>query len=216
VTGEASGGGKPGDTVNLGSFSYEASDDHEQTVSSVSVSVSKPQIFNSLTLVATIGGAQAGSVTLTSPIGSTAVFTFSTPIILPAGSPLTFALSGVIAGAMSSLDLNSGVRLAGVISFGGSRGAGGSGGPLILALSLIGCAILPMTRRQRLRASIVTLAILPLAAGLVACNSSGGSPSVAPPPTVSEQQVVAIQTTESGQPVAVIGLPANLGTIRKE
>jgi hypothetical protein len=160
VTGEASGGGKPGATVNLGSFSYEASDSKEQTVSSVSISVSRPAVFSSMTLVATVGGGQVGSVTLTSPIGSTAVFTFLPAVQLPAGSSLSFALSGVIAGESSgSLDLNDAVRLAGITSFGGSRGTGG-GGLLILALSLIGCAILPMTPRQRLRASLVTLAIL--------------------------------------------------------
>jgi hypothetical protein len=216
VTGEASGGGKPGATVNLGSFSYEASDDKEQTVSSVSISVSRPLIFSSITLVATLGGAQAGSVTLTSPIGSTAVFTFLPAIQLPAGSSLSVALSGVIAGgAVGSLDLNNEVRLAGITSFGGSRGAGGDG-LLILALSFIGCAILPMTPRQRLRASFVTLAMLTLAVSLVACdNSSGGSSGEAPRPA-SAQQVVAIGAAESGQPVTVNGLPAGLGRIQKQ
>jgi hypothetical protein len=171
-----------------------------------------------MTLVATLGGAQAGSVTLTSPIGSMAVFTFSPAIILPAGSSLTFALSGVIAGeASGSLDFNNAVRLAGITSFGGSRGTGGGGGLMMLALSLIGCAILPMTPRQRLRASLVTLAMLTLAVSLAACdNSSGGSSSGASAPPASAQQVVAISAAEAGQPVTVNGLPAGLGRIEKQ
>jgi hypothetical protein len=202
----------------MGSFSYAASDDHQQTVSSVGISVSRSAIFSSLTLVATLGGTQVGSVTLTSPIGSTAVFAFSSPITLPAGSSLTFALSGVIAGGASgSLDLNNAVRLAGITSFGGSRDTGGGGGLMILALSLIGCAILPMMPRQRLRASLVTLAMLTLAVSLAACdNSSGGSSSGAPAAPASAQQVVAIGAVESGQRVTVNGLPAGLGRIEKQ
>jgi hypothetical protein len=217
VTGEASGGGKPGATVDLGSFSYKASDNKEQTVSSVSVSVSRPNIFSSLTLVASINGDQVGTATLTSPIGATAVFTFSSPIALPAGDTLTFALSGVISGgASASLDLKGEIRLAGITTAASSRGEGGGGsdgGLLMIALAILGCAILPMRRRQRLRASILALAMLMLAVTLVACSgSSGGAPS----PNASAQEVDSMNVTEGSQSVTVSGLPADLGKIRKE
>jgi hypothetical protein len=218
VTGQASGGGKPGATVDLGSFSYKSSDNKEQSVSSVSISVSRPNIFSSITLVASLNGDQVGTATLTSPIGATAVFTFSSSIALPAGDTLAFALSGVISGGASGrLDLNNEIRLAGITTSGGSsgssRGEGGGDGLLMLALMMLGCAILPMRQRQRLRASMLSLAMLVLAVTLVACSgSSGGAPS----PNASAQEVDSMGVTESGQPVTVGGLPADLGKIRKE
>ncbi len=215
VTAQASGGGKPGATVDLGSFSYQASDNHEQTVSSVSVSVSRPKIFSSLTLVATINGDQVGSATLTSPIESPAAFTFSPPITLPAGQSLRFALSGVISGGASgSLDLGNEIRLAAITTSHRTHDDGDSGsGGLMLALYLLGFAILPMNRRRRLRASILAIVMPMLAMSLLGCSGSSGG---APAPNASAQQVASIEVTESSQSVSVSGLPADLGKIRRE
>jgi len=213
VTGQASGGGQPGATVDLGSFSYQSSDDHQQTVSSTSVSVSRPSIFSSITLTATINGDTVDTATLSSPIESPAVFTFSSPITLPAGQSVMFALSGVISGGTSAtLDLSNEARLAGITTSPGTTERGASGG-LMLALCLLGLAIRPMRRRQRLRASILTAVMLMLAVSVLGCSGSSGG---APAPNTSIQQVVSMGVSEGGEPVTVGGLPANLGKIQKE
>lgn len=83
----------------------------------------------------------------------------------------------------------------------------------MLALCLLGFAIVPMRRRQRLRASILAIVMLMLVVSLLGCSGSSGG---APAPNASTQEVVSMDATENGQPVAVGGLPADLGKIRKE
>ena len=212
---QASGGGRPGATVALGSFSYAASDNLQQTVRSASVSVSRPSIFSSMTLTATINsnGDTVGTATMTSPIDSPASFTFSSPIMLSAGQSLTFELSGVISGGTSSsLDLRGEFRLAG-ISVNIADSGSGDDGTLMLALGLLGLAIWPIRWRQRLRASLLLGAVLMLAASLVGCGGSSGG---AQAPNTSTQEVVSMNVTEGGAPVTIGGLPIDLGKIHKE
>ena len=214
---KGSGGGKPGATVDLGSFGYAASDASQQIVTSVNVSVSKPGIFSSLTLTASLGGTAIGTSTVNAPeITSTTVFTFAPPLTLPAGQgeSLTFALTGVISGQTSSLDLPNQIKLAGVIGVGNSGGFGGTGN-LMLALSLLGLVITPLTTKTRRRTSILVVATLFLATGLVGCNgsSNGGGEPVFPS---SRQEIIALSVTENGNPVGVSGLPINLGRITKK
>src|SRR5580704_13490805 len=191
---KGSGGGKPGTTVNLGSFGYAASDASEQIVSSLSVSVSRPAVFSSLTLTASVNGTQIGTSTVDSPaITSTTVFTFAPPLTLPAGSgeSLTFALSGVISRHQTGrLDLPNQVRLAGVMSVGNKHAGGfGATGSLMFALSLLGLAMFPLNTGMRRRTSILAAVMLILATGLVGCSGSsgGGTPSTA---QSSRQKVV--------------------------
>lgn len=217
---KGSGGGKPGTTVDLGSFGYAASDPSEQIVSSVSISVSKPAVFSSLTLTASVNGTQIGTSTVDSPaITSTTVFTFAPPLTLPAGSgeSLTFALSGVISGHQTGrLDLPNQVGLAGVMSV-GNKHAGGFGGTgsLMFALSLLGLAMFPLNTGMRRRTSILAAVMLILATGLVGCggSSGAGTPSTA---QSSRQKVVMLSVTENGNQVGVSGLPIDLGKITKQ
>ena len=210
---QASGGGKPGDNVDLGSFSFAASDGQRQVVSSVDVSVSEPKIFVSLTLTATLGGEQVGSSSLTAPIGSTAHFTFSSPIAVPGGQSLTFALSGVISGAQSGKrDLQDQVKIAGIAAGGGLGGANGPGN-LPFSLGLLGFVMVPMTRRRRRRASMLAAVMLVVAIGVAGCSGSSGGEAA---PSASDQKVVAMSVTEGGNSVSVGGLPINLGEIRKQ
>ena len=218
---KGSGGGKPGATVDLGSFGYAASDASEQIVSSVSVSVSKPAVFSSLTLTASLKGEQIGTSTVDSPgITSTTVFTFAPPLTLPTGQgeSLTFALSGVISGHQAGqLDLPNQMKLASVISVGNSQVGGfGGTGNLVFALSLLGIAMFPLSTGTRRRTSILVAVMLTLATGLVGCgggSSGGGTPPAAPS---SRQKVVALSVTENGNHVGVSGLPIDLGKITKQ
>src|SRR5262249_38053623 len=134
---KGSGGGKPGATVQAGSFGYAAADGQQQTVSSVSVSVSRTQVFSSLTLTASAGGEPICSATVSAPdIGSTTVFTFSPTLTIGAGQSVTFALSGVISGGQSG-SASARIAFAGIVASGGSSKAD-SAGVLLLAMGLLG------------------------------------------------------------------------------
>ncbi len=211
----ASGGGKPGSTVSAGSFGYSPADINQQVITTVSVTVSHPGIFSSLTLTASLDSVPAGSVTVSAPdISSTTVFTFSPPITIPfdSGATLTFSLAGVISGGKSAeLETVLKVRLAGIV---GSQKPGG-GGALMLSLSLLGFVMLPLSDRQRRRAAIMSGAFLLMATALAGCGGGGGS-SGATAASSSSQQVVAMDVSEGGNPVGVGGFPIDLGKVNKQ
>lgn len=210
------GGGKPGTTDDLGDFSYAPSDTAEQILSSARVSVSKPKLFSSLTLTASLNGEQIGTSTIDAPeITTNTVFTFSPPLTIPAGGgeSLTFALTGVIAGKQAaSLSLPNQAKLASLM---GNDGLGATGN-LMFGLSLLGFAMFPFGAKMRRRTSILAAAILMLALGVAGCSggSSGGN---APPPSQSStQKLIALDVTENGDPVTISGLPIDLGKITKK
>jgi hypothetical protein len=207
----------PGDQVILGTFGYAASDPNAQQVESVTITVGDPRIFSSLTLTASIDGVQVGSATVTSPdIESSTLFTFTPPVAVPTGpgTSLTFALYGVISGNKSGrIDLSSQVKLAGIIGGGRADGFGGAG-RLMLALTLLGFVMAPLTgTRQRRRSAVIAVTILMLATSLLGCGGSSGAGSTT---TASGQHVFAMAVTEGGSQVSVAGLPLDLGKISKK
>ena len=213
-----SGSGKPGATVGLGSFTYSPSDTNVQVVSSVSVSVSRPKLFSSLTLTALLDNLPVGTATVASPdIDATTVFTFSPSLTIPSDGSLTFELSGVISGGKKAQANPIGqIRLAGIFGGEAPRGGGsptGGAANLMFTLSLLGLVIIPLTTKQRRRTAILAAAMLMMATGLVACGGSSGGP---PEATSSSQQVVALDVTEGGNPAGVGGLPVDLGKIKKQ
>jgi hypothetical protein len=121
-----SGGGQPGASVGLGIFGYSPANTNQQMVTSVSVSVSRPQIFSSLTLSVRLNSELVGTVTVDAPnITSTTVFAFSPIITIPSGGEesLTFSLGGVISGGKTALlEGMPKVKLAGINAAPISRG----------------------------------------------------------------------------------------------
>lgn len=186
-------------------------------MSSATISVSKPGLFNSLTLTASLDGEQIGSSTIEAPeITTSTVFTFAPPLMIPAGGSesLVFTLSGVVAGKQTaSLVFPDEISLAGIIGVG--NGGLSATGNLMLGLSLLGFAMFPLSIRTRWRTSILAAAMLILAVGLVGC--SGGSSGSAPPfSESSSQKLIALNVTEDGNAVPVSGLPIDLGKITKK
>jgi len=179
-------------------------------VSSATVSVSRPGIFTSLTLTASLGVNQVGSTTVTVPdITSTTVFTFSPPLTIPSGGgiSLSFELSGTIAPhQLGSLD---NVRLAGIASF-NSKSRFSSETSLTLALAMFGFAILPLGIRTRRRATFMVASLIVLSAALAGCGGSSGAPATS---ESSTQKITLLAVTENEVPVGVSGLPIDLGTI---
>jgi len=204
--------GKPGSSVDLGSFSYAPSDSAQQSISSVTVSISKPRIFSSLKLTVTIQRATVGTSSATgSALASTTNFTFSPPVTVAAEQSPTFVLTGVIAGGHSaSLEPGRGVAMAGIVE-GSAHVASAT---LMLALGLIGLCLMPMGIQNRRRASILAALALLLAVDAAGCG--GSSSSGAPATQASRQEVTAMNVGEGGASVTVLGLPIDLGSIRKE
>ena len=186
--------GHPGQTVSGGTFTITNPGTGTANVASVTLSVSRPSIFSSMTLS---GGGQSASV---SPPVASSTFTFTTPVSIAAGASVTFDLSGVIAGHTAMAE--SRVRYAGITPIPFSRLR-----PLETSLLLIGFALLAIPAGGRRRAVIGATLLVALAVSQVGCggsSSGGGSPA---PAASSSQQVTMV-----GIPAA--GLPANLGTIK--
>ena len=215
----ASGGGSPGSDIGLGSVGYTPVTVNQQIISSVSVTVTHPKVFSSLTLSAFLNAVPAGTVTIVAPnIASTTIFTFSSPIIVPSGGgqALTFTFNGVISGGQTtSLDIHN-IKLAGV--FVGTSSGGGTGS-LLFSLSLLGFVMVPLSNKQRRRASFLAAVLLIMATAMVGCGGGGGSSgggAAGQPANKSTQQIVAVAVTESGNPVGVANLPIDLGTVTKK
>jgi hypothetical protein len=211
----ASGGGQPGATVGLGSFSYSPANTNQQIVTSVSVSVSRPQIFSSLTLSVLLNSEPVGTVTVDAPnITSTTVFVFSPAITIPSGGEesMTFSLGGVISGGKAALlEGMPKVELAGISAGPLSHGSSA----LMLSFMLFGFVMLPLGDRKRRQASMLAGALLLIATTLAGCGGGGGSGGTSGSSS-STQKVVAIAVSEGGNPVGVANLPIDLGTIRKQ
>jgi hypothetical protein len=213
-----SGGGKPGSAVGLGSFGYTPADAKQQIVTTVSVTVSRPAIFSSLTLTVLIDTEPAGSVTVSAPnISSTTIFTFSPPITIPirTRASLMFSFAGIISGGKRvELEGMPKVKLAGITAGPKSGGTGA----LMFSLSLLGFIMMPLGNKKRRRASFLALAILLMATAMAGCGGGGSSGAAASgqPANKSTQQIVAVAVSEGGQPVGVANLPIDLGTVTKQ
>ena len=185
--------GHAGQTVSGGSFIVTNPSAGPVNVSSVTVSVSRPSIFSSMTITA-----GSASATVAPPTTST-TFNFTTPVSIAAGGSVTFDLSGVIAG--NSAMAESQVRYAELMPMSLPRTH-----PLQTGFLVIGFALLALPVGTRRRAVIGVVLLLALAFSVVGCGgSSGGASSVQGPSSAQEVTAVGIPAS---------GLPASLGTIR--
>jgi hypothetical protein len=123
---------------------YRVADSHQQSVQSVTVTVSNPGIFSSLTLTASVGSVQLGSSIVNSPdIATTTTFPFVPPLIVESGGgSITFSLTGVAGTKSTLIEIREPVRLAGV--FASPAGTSNRTGSLLLSLGLVGFVILPL------------------------------------------------------------------------
>jgi hypothetical protein len=207
----------PGATVSVGSFSYTPTETtNAQVVSSVTVSITHPLIFQSLTLTAFLDASPAGTVEVDAPdITDSTVFTFNPVITIPSGGShsLSFTFTSVIAARMASRELDS-VKLAGIGLAPPSSSEGG--GWLMLSFSLLGLAMLPFGTRQRRRATLIAATLLLMAAAFAGCGGGGGSAGpTGQSSNASTQEISAVGITVNGNPVGVSGLPIDLGTVHR-
>ena len=212
----------PGANVSAGSFGYTPTvTTSNQIVNSVTISLTHPLIFSSLTLSAFLDAVPAGMVEVDAPdITASTVFTFGSPITVPSGGShtLTFTLAGVIAAKSApksaSIDLDN-VKLAG-IGIAAPPGTSEGGGWLMLSFSVFGLMMMPFGNRQRRRATLIAGTFLLMAVAIAGCGGGGGSSAaVGQSPNASTQQITAIDITINGNPVGVENLPISLGTLHR-
>jgi hypothetical protein len=213
VISSGNGSGKPGSTVAGGTFAISNNSSGTEMISSVTIGVTDPKVFSSLTLTATIGGAQTVSGPVT-PASST-IFNFSPPLSLPNGQSAKFALSTVIAmhPAMNNHRRLQYAYAAIIPTTSGKDENWGGVGPLLFGLGLIGISLLGTGERRRLRIVAFTSLVLVITLGAAGCGGGGGggAPVVRPSSTQTAQ---AASVTLGGVPQTVGGLPATLGEIK--
>ncbi len=184
-----------------GTFEVSNSSASEETITSVTVAVSHPSMFSSMTLTCT-SCEGTPSVTVTPPSGST-VFTFAPPISVAVGDSATFALTANI--SLTPAMTEQKVVYAGII---GTRGNGSGLGPLAVGLSILGLGMLAFPAANRRRMWLVIAAGLLLAVTAAGCGGGGGKSVIS-----STQKVTAIAAINADGGVTFGGLPAKLGTL---
>jgi subtilase family serine protease len=201
--------GSDGQTVPGGTLSVTNTSNSTETISTVTVALSKPGLFASLIMSGSVNSAAAQTAVI-GTLGGSTVFTFNPPLSLPASAVAQFTLNATLAPRVARFDTP--VGYASRLPAGGSRRGLPTGAPLgFLGIGLLG---MPADRRRRILA-LGALIVL-LVASSIGCNGSGSSSSN---PTVlnsSQQQVPAggVSTTNAQGGVAVQGLPATMSVIR--
>jgi len=198
----ANSSGRSGATVGGGSVTIANTSKGPESISAVTVSVSRPGLFSQLVLT---GGGQTVTI---SPVASSVTFAFNPPIAVASGNSATFTLSATLAGSTASSPMNH-------AGFGvtphwiGRQIAAGT--MPMAALLLMGLALAMRSAADCRRRALPILIAIGLCATAIGCGGNDSSP----PPPSSTQSVTAAKVSNAGGTVTVGGLPGNLGTITK-
>jgi hypothetical protein len=156
-----------GQSISVGSFSYENLTEQVQVIGSLIVSVSEPSTLSALSATASPGGESA----TTSTIASSTVLTFSPPVTISPGGRVTFALTATTSsGAAMNAET---FAYAGVLTHGGASPIGQPGAEMLF----VGLLLMPLGIAQRRRAVLIAFGVLALMATAAGCGNSGTAPS---------------------------------------
>ena len=199
--------GSDGQTVPGGTLSVTNTSGTTETISTVTVALSKPGLFGNLTMSGSVNSA-AAQTAFTGTLGSSTVFTFNPPLSLPASAVAQFTLKATL--ALNAARSDTPVRYASRLPAGGSRHALPMGAPL----GMLGIGLLAMPADRRRRALVIAGLIIMVASSEIGCNGSSSTPATVL--NSSQQQVPAdgVSTTNAQGAVVVQGLPATMSTIR--
>ena len=197
-----------GATASAGNFTITNTTSGTLGLQSVTINLSSPAIFSSLTLTATVG-TNTPQVAAAVPSASS-VFTFSPLVSIPSGGSATLALQGL---TVTKAPAGAGVTIA---TGAGSSPRSGRGSSLWFSLALfLACAFL-VKSRWRMPYAFAGLLLL---GGLAILSSSCGSSSSgsSPMPTQSSNQSIPKAGINVGDGqggiIQVSGLPAALGSV---
>jgi subtilase family serine protease len=196
----------PGQSAAAGSFTINNTTAGALELNSVTVKLSAPSVFSSLTLTATVGGTSQATSAI--PAASS-VFNFSPPVVIPAGGTAMMGLQGLTGTNVASIQSP---MMAGLGGRGGQQ-PGGSNRFLwftgLVAVLVFIWAIVPGRRTAYLLTASMLFGIMFAAAS---CGSSGGGGSF-----IASQQSIGAggigMGDGGGGQVQVSGLPATLGTV---
>ena len=193
--------GAPGSTVAAGAFTITNELPAAESISSVTISASRPGLFSSMAMN---GGGQ--SVTVMAP-GANTTFTFTKPVMVPGGGSVSFSLNATI--AANPVMLGRDIKFAGLTVIPTGAEGGSSRWPLGGALLMLGMALLSLPHATRRRALIIAVLALGLAAAATGCGGGNNGPRF----ETSAQQVTGASVTAGEIPETVEGVPASLGTV---
>jgi hypothetical protein len=182
-----------------------------ETVSQVSIQISSPPVYSTMTLIAQFpGGAQQNAVT--GALEAVTVFSFSPALTVPAGTTIELGLTAVTSTTATSA--GRAARLAGWVVDLGSRN--GRSGLMLAAGLLLGVLLIGWPALPRRRTAIIGVLLLAFVATQVACNSGSTSGPSGPVIGSSLQQIPdgGISVSDSNGAVGVQGLPALIGSVQ--
>ncbi|MGH7932361.1 MAG: hypothetical protein ACREQN_04240, partial [Candidatus Binataceae bacterium] len=210
------GHGGAGQSLSGGSFSYTNTGGGAQTLSSVTLSITQPELFSSITLAPAVSETRQPAVTVRAPeITRATTFTFALGLNIPAGGKATFSLSMTIASGKTASANDHTIVLAGMLAVPGTPGGGDGGAGLLGGMILLGIAMLPLAARTRRRVPWMAGVMLILAIGVAGCGPDNNNGPKASAPS-STQNVTAVTVKQHGSASPVSGLPLKLGKISRE
>jgi len=197
---------KAGTNADAGSFTLTNTTGAALSLTSITVSLTTPGVFATLTMTATVEGGSPQTASATP--SSSAQFLFATPVNIPSGGTATFALQGITASKAPAA--------AGLIGGFGDRGPrAGSGGRALwiwMIVLLAGAAAI----RPRWRMHWIAAGLILIAAIATSCGGSSGSSTSGGSKQSSTQSIAqgAIRISDGqGGWVEASGLPATLGSV---
>ena len=160
----------PGATVTA-TFTATNSTGQSETINTITIALSNPQVFSSLSLAA--GDQSAGTVTVPA---ATNIFTFTPALTLADKQVQDFTVTAVVAGGSAMISPHGGIVYASITPV-NHRTSGRGLIPLLASLMMIGfgLTIFPTDRRKRLAGAV--LIVLVFASGVAGCGGGGGGSS---------------------------------------
>jgi subtilase family serine protease len=195
--------GSAGQTIGGGAMTLTNIGSAPETVSTLTLNVSNPALFASLSLSASVDGGP-GQEAVSGPLGSMITFVFAPAVTVPAGGAASLTLRVRMADASKVVSRSS--RPASTI-FGSGRGAR----ELAAVLGLIGLGLILVPGGNRRRIRFFSAMFLLIAATQVGC---GGDSEGLVGTSVQSVPACGVAVSNTNGAVAITGLPATLGQTR--
>ncbi|HTW88354.1 MAG TPA: protease pro-enzyme activation domain-containing protein, partial [Candidatus Binataceae bacterium] len=190
--------GLTGQTVPGGTLTVDNTSTSTETITTVTIALSNPDVFSNLAMGASINGA-AAQTGVAGTLGKTTIFTFNPPLSLPANAVAKFTLKATLSAIAARTGAT--VTYAGLLTGGRSRNRS----PMGLALGLLVIGLLAIPGGRRRSALIIAVLIMLLAFSQFGCGGSSSGMTVL---NSSQQRVLSggVAATNAQGVVGVTGL----------
>jgi hypothetical protein len=207
----------PGTTVNSGSFTVINTSGTTLIAPTVTISFDNADVFSSATLTGAVG--PVFSAATVNPVDggnspeqpNSTSFALEPPLVVPTGQTATFSLSVTVSNNPQQTRQDQPIKYAGVIG-----GAANGSGALLIGLALLELCATGMSSSRRRRLLMAGILLFFLASQVGCDNGSTGGGAGATSGIVQSTQTamqVAAMKRANNNPVAVGGLPVEMGTV---